>query len=591
MERSLSSREPPILILVATPQTALGELLCMSLEENGNYKVQWVKNGKEMLDAITGRIFPLAIMDYAIAGDLFVTLTQKIQSRYPKMKLIVIPPENNPRHPKLAGIIAQGFLSRPFLLTELLQSVHYLLKQGLREQANENLPAVKMDDNGMSNKYPWLEDQNMLGQQLTKLVMETNALGAMIIHDEKILAYAGQLKQTAAREVARTLSKYWDGGGETDLARYSRLKSDGGQYLLYETPLTEDLALAFIYDTMTPMTRIRVQAVTFAKVLSQALTGEAILPEKNIEEFLDGYGGEETFSHVSRADGALGGERASYNERDEEVASGRPTRGERDDNASPDERSYREREDALETGNVLHIERADTSEGDKVSYLERDEDVAPPDRADYVEHADMQGADRATRFEREDDYRGEKISYTDSSGEDEIFDGGKEEEDFEDDLEEDDENAGPEGMLEADETGTGRTHSVSNVLSYHFLILPRDGSQELVGEIADRLKEWIGELCKPPDSRLRHVSVYPNYILWKVALTPEISPAGHVQQIRRGLSERLQQGTAEAEAGKIVDYWAPGYMVSADSGGIGLAEIQEYITQTRSRQTQRRGRI
>src|SRR6266498_3315347 len=108
-------------ILVATPHTAFGELLRISLAESGQYQVRLVPTGKEV--RISARQFPyqLAILDSALNDEPFVPLCKDLIQSQPGIRLVIIPPENNPNHPSLGGLMPHAYLSRPFYLPDLLE--------------------------------------------------------------------------------------------------------------------------------------------------------------------------------------------------------------------------------------------------------------------------------------------------------------------------------------------------------------------------------------------------------------------------------------------------------------------------------------
>jgi REP element-mobilizing transposase RayT len=105
-------------------------------------------------------------------------------------------------------------------------------------------------------------------QHLTRLSLETAALAALIIRDGKLWAYAGQLSQPAAQELAQTVAHYWERGNGSDLARFIHLDATEGDYMLYATAVSGDMALAMVFDVDLPFSKIRSQASQLARSLA-----------------------------------------------------------------------------------------------------------------------------------------------------------------------------------------------------------------------------------------------------------------------------------------------------------------------------------
>ena len=72
---------------------------------------------------------------------------------------------------------------------------------------------------------PWLQDVTKAAQHLTRLTLESSAQAALITRGEHLWAYAGQLSQNAAKELAVTVTRHWDGQKGSDLLRFVRLEA------------------------------------------------------------------------------------------------------------------------------------------------------------------------------------------------------------------------------------------------------------------------------------------------------------------------------------------------------------------------------
>src|SRR5450756_1522323 len=111
-------------------------------------------------------------------------------------------------------------------------------------------------------------------QHLTRLTLESSAQAALITRIDQLWAYAGQLPQPAARELADTLTRYWDRQEENDLVRFVRLASTNAEHMLYATRLAEGMVLALVFDAETPFSTIRTQASQLVHSLSTSPADE-----------------------------------------------------------------------------------------------------------------------------------------------------------------------------------------------------------------------------------------------------------------------------------------------------------------------------
>lgn len=259
-------------ILVATPHAPFGELLRMSLEESGQYQVRLVQSGSEAR-ATAGRVaFQLAIMDSSIADEPFVPLCLELIKAQEGLRLVVIPPENNPNHPALGGLLPHGYLSRPFYLPDLINTVSRLLHDREHElRQNGDLPAASAFSVTLP---PWLQEPMTLAAYLEKELESVPALAGivgLIGHEPgtgMLRAFAGAIEREAAEELGQTVFRYWNRKEKTDLMRFLRLSSSKRDYLIYATQISGDLVLVLAYDNAAPLSLIRPQAKEMARRLA-----------------------------------------------------------------------------------------------------------------------------------------------------------------------------------------------------------------------------------------------------------------------------------------------------------------------------------
>lgn len=267
-------------ILVATPYIAFGELLRISLEDSGQYQVRLVQSAKGVQDASSSDSFQLAILDAALVDEPFVPLCMGLLEQQPGVRLIVIPPDNNPSHPTLGGLIPHGYLSRPFYLPELLDLVSRLVVD--REKQYQPRPLADRESvpagRASITLPPWLQDPQMLHKYLENQLAGTQAIAAIVGLNEPLpggdtgmgttRVSAGALNDHATQELTEVVFRYWDHAEKTDLMRFIRSNTDKKDLLVYATQITGELVLILVYDTSAPLSQIRPQTKALAQLLA-----------------------------------------------------------------------------------------------------------------------------------------------------------------------------------------------------------------------------------------------------------------------------------------------------------------------------------
>ncbi|MBN2149374.1 MAG: hypothetical protein JW726_18445, partial [Anaerolineales bacterium] len=274
----------PILVVTSTP--GFGELIQQSLEETGRYQAFLVDSSKEALALTNVRPFSLAILDSDLADADFPVLVQSLRQVQERLCLIVIPPDNNPLHPLLASIPFDGYLAKPFYLPDLLDTVAEVL-----DTQTEPTPALSKASPSQASVHAshipeqaleWLKDVNRAAQHLTRLSLESSAQAALIIRQAELWAYAGQLSQPAAQELASAVARFWidsrppisaKASRSVDMVRVVHLIATGSDYMLYVTSLGREMVLALAFDAETPFSTIRAQVNFLARSL--------VSPEQN----------------------------------------------------------------------------------------------------------------------------------------------------------------------------------------------------------------------------------------------------------------------------------------------------------------------
>lgn len=270
-----------ILVVTATP--GFGELIQQTLTETGTFRVSLVASAAEALGRVQESDYVLAILDGDLEDLPFRDFIFALHRVAPGLNLVLIPPEHEPDGAPLDHPAVKGALSKPFYLPDLLDLLERILGPIAKPPPNPRLtPVHRETGTGDSPPPTWLEDVSRAAQHLTALLLGTAAQAALIVRSQQLWAYAGQLPQPAAQELAAQVASYWEqerglpagawrGITSSDLTRFVRLGSNGGEYMLYATRLNEKMVLALAFDAETPFSKIRSQAGQLARALANPM--------------------------------------------------------------------------------------------------------------------------------------------------------------------------------------------------------------------------------------------------------------------------------------------------------------------------------
>ena len=503
-------------ILLVTTPPSFGELIQQTLQETGRFRVVFVNNGKEAIQCANKTAFVLAILDAEVRDTPLSELINNLIINSPGMRFIVIPPNNHPGDPEVSSLPIQAYLMKPFYLPDFLETVNQVLKANPEKPVQQ--PEKVVEDNlRVSSKSvlipPWLQDEGKIGQLLTSLSLESAAQGILIVRGEQLWAYAGQLNQPAAQEIARLVANYWTlsagsfQGKKSDLARFVRLGSTGCEYMLFATPLRGEMVLALIFEAETPFNQIRTQAYQIARSLASP---PGIIRERR------GY------------------------------KSSRPLELRSTPLPEPPPAFSQGREDWDEAAETMPLKPLLGN-------------VPPP----------MPGLSKSRQTDLKELEQG-LVSR--------------------DEFEQPDLGTRQVTEVEPAESflSEGRQQSASPVvydLNYFCLLIPRMPHHQLNGDLAEKLSEWVGQLCMAYGWRLEHISIHPEYMQWIINGVPTIPPAYMMDTLRQQSSERIFANFPElGRENPSGDFWAPGYLIMTRIELLSDQIIQDFIHQVRQYQ-------
>ncbi len=627
-------------VLVMTPVRSFGELIQQALQETGLYQATLVHDNEQALASARQAEYPVAVLDFDLE-DHPAELVNAILAIQPEMRIIAI--RNTPEGERslkedlpLAACLEEAFYL-PDLL-DILARVSAGVKGSAHVSKKSEVSAfptaiMKEERKKWGQSAPvWLQDVERAAQQLTRLSLESAAQAALITRGEKLWAYAGQLPQPAAEELAQTVGQYWAADGRSDLARFIRLEATNEEYMLYATGLGGDFALALVYETEIPFSQIRHQAGDLARRLSsppeifQPPSEETALPEDDAWALPESPLEENNASPDIRAlDDLLPPE---------------PSPQKEVDGVSPFTMDEPAEEDALVVFPTDWRPHQDIAEGRQAFFEELLASVEFPDpeaTGELSASHEVQVWDKpATDDESVECKTPESVpgsppppgkgddrpaSEEEGAGFDllastglheELSHGQLEAEEFLDlspplaevpqdpkipsseeqgELPEEaqpapaqEEAPPPRARRLISEDFFPETPGFHN-LTYACVLLPRFPQHHLAGDVAQCLTEWVAEICLAFGWRLQHLDVRPPYLHWVVVVPPSVSPGTMVHTMREHLSQRVfVEFPRFAKMNPSGDFWAPGSLIVNGVDPLAQHLIMDYLDKTRRRQ-------
>jgi REP element-mobilizing transposase RayT/DNA-binding NarL/FixJ family response regulator len=263
-------------VLIVTSSPGIGEVVRRTLVESGRYEVVLSTNPSQGIWHAKVLPFSLAILDVDLARDQsgisLRELGSSLREINPGIHILALSGSNDPYDPNNQTLAPEGIITTPLYPSSILRIVDRvagIVQANLTPQVSSPDPAKLSKVEQTDNDLPaWLQDVSRAAQHLTRLSLETASQAALIVSEDRLWAYAGELPQPAAQELAETVVHYWRRNGESDLARFVQLNSDGNEYLLYATALGSGMVLALVFGVETPFSKIRSQVVNLARLLS-----------------------------------------------------------------------------------------------------------------------------------------------------------------------------------------------------------------------------------------------------------------------------------------------------------------------------------
>jgi len=564
-------------ILVATPQPAFGELLRLSLEESGRYRVRLVQTGREALSSAEHIVFTLAILDASLSEPPFRFVAQGLRERVIDIRLLVIPPLEGPTAPEISAVRPDGFVSQPFYAPTLLDTIDQLTH-------SETAPSMPIGKVVGAPLFSSLQDASLAAHHLEKFLEDSTAPGVMVIHTSQPWVAAGQFNREALIEVASLLSRYTDANEGVDLARYVHLHADGGEYLIYATPLIDSMVLALVYLVATPLTVIRAQAGRLARELREAGQAQRDRPRPEKPIPAAAFPDEELLGDEAESDDARLEAEAT---RLADFLAGMPGP---EPNGKP----------PAEPGDWVQAKQAASPDNPEFLFPWELEKLRP---AGQPASPASQAANPAPETGPDSTKTTSQAGSRQMLAEVTLDEGGELRESEFSALSA---SAAPASLppeivaqpaLSIDQTRPIVLRALNSIqqveplaptlsnLAYTCVMLPRLPQHELVGELAEHLAGWLPQVCLAYSWRLNGLLIQPGYLQWTVQVAPAISPGNVVRLIRQQVSRKIFAEFPQFEIDNPSgDFWAAGYLIISGFQPPSQQLVQDFICQTRKRQ-------
>ena len=541
-------------LLIVTTDAMFAKRLSTSLEQEG-YRVYAAKGKGEAVVRADEQNCSTAFLDLELSEKFVSELGRALRTLNPTIKLILFSDEDTP--PALDDLRPWTLARKPARTPELLTMLKNTpTPQPQPNRAINESPAVRLPE-PETQELPWLQDVTKAAQHLTRLTLESSAQAAVITRKDALWAYAGQLSQNAAKELAVTVTRHWDGQKGSDLLRFVRLEATKAEHMLYATRLADEVVLALVFDAETPFSTIRMQAGQLVNMLSTVPSIEPVVEQRQPEQ-----------KPVVKPQQAPATNEAptQYLEEDENnqeldipdisnIISDVPPHNPSPNTTNPLRDSWstspsnsRPRKISRESSPAVRVNDllvSNQSNEQTVEHAVEDFDATMPSKSRQRP---------VTPVRRP-------------------------------------------GTGELDET---RPHSITEVagrvmmepispglynLTYACLLVPRFSSHYLTGDISDRLSEWLPQICIAFGWRLEYLAVRPEYVQWVLNVPPSTSPGYLMRIMRSQTSEKIfTEFPRMKKENPSGDFWAPGYLIMGGTQPHPPQLVKDYIKHTRAKQ-------
>ena len=581
-----------ISVLVMISVRSLGELIQQALQETGLYLVELVNNDEQAMERVNAEKFPVAVLDFDLHPNP-PELVTALRSAIPELRIVAIGFDADAAGLEVDELSVDACLDDPFYLPDLFDALDDVTGD---LQTSSNVKAVsehtpfpssvthKITADPLPEAPLWLQDVTRAAQHLARLFLESTAQAALITRGEQLWAYAGQLPQLAAEELAHSVGHYWGRDGGSDMARFVRLDATAGEYMIYATGLGGEFVLALAYDAEIPFSEIRSRAGDLAYRL--ALPPQETPDASEVDSAPEADAQPETPPAPPLIDNVIPEDEPPLIPSDWQ----------------PDQTAVAEGRQAFfeELLSVIEVPDPDGISAPETSLDFHRVEVAVAEDIPMSEIAGVEPSVLTSLHKSRDAYPDTRL--------DEILPETQVEETLpETRVEETLPETQVEELLTAHFAETrptpvrehdldAQTAKLSEIelepetpalhnLTYACVLIPRLPQHHLVGDLAIQLNQWVNQASLICGWRLGHLSIRPNYLHWVAVIPPATSPGYIVHNLRQFTSQQIFAEFSRLEReNPSGDFWAPGYLIINGKDTLPQQLVHEFIGQTRASQ-------
>jgi REP element-mobilizing transposase RayT len=575
-------------LLVVTPSPSFGESIRASLEETETYRVFVVSNKVPAIVRAEEEACRMAFLDLDLGEQWVEDIGRALRTVVPNMKLFILAGDETP--PAFDSIRPWTLIRKPFHLPEVLSTL----------ARPDTTPARRKPDTSPFGQLPWLTDVGTAARHLTRLTLESSAQAALITRSNQVWAYAGELSQPAAEEVAGVMTRNWDSETDGDLLRFTRLETTRAEHILYATRIGKSMLLGLVFDAETPFGTIRSQAGKLASLIErqkdedepEVLTTaplhwtsvapppppprvneveeeEEEVPVPAISEILRDIPQPDVAPPVAAAPEPVVPQAQPVAHPPEPVApQPEPAATIPQPIAAAPEEVIPAPEAAAQAPRAAMPQPTVAQEPEAPKTIIPAPAIAPESQS-LAETVVSKPAEPARRPAVT---RPEVPGVPAMAGEAEAtlphslvgF-------------------AGP--GADARRISLEPVHAGVYHLTYACLLLPRFPDDFLTGDVADKLSEWMPIICVAFGWRLEFLAVRPEYLQWVANVPPATSPGYVMRIMRQQTSQKLFSAFPSLKKDNPSgDFWAPGYLIMGGTQPHPSQLVKDYIKQVRRRQ-------
>src|SRR5258706_565172 len=510
----------PADLLVVTASKTFGESIRRTMEETDLYRVHVVNNKATAIVRAEESGVPLAMIDLALGEDWVQDIGKSLRTIRPGINLIIAC-DDNQTPPAFDSLRPWVLVRKSFDMTDFVDA----LNRPQTDSANNTTPLA------------WLSDETKAAQHLTRLTLESSAQAALITRKNEMWAYAGGLSQEAAKEVAQTVTRNWDGQKGSDLLRFIRLESTKAEHMLYATRLGADVVLALVFDAETPFSTIRTQA---GQLVTNLGNDHPLEPQKSSVPASDLKAEFDDDSDLSDDDQ----DGIQISNILNNVPSPNP------DPASKGGISWPRKKEKKFDPNQTRI----STPLSNATVFNRDSSSSP---SMPLNNPLMQNRPQGFKVAPETEFQFDEIDVTAPSQSKQRPETPVSRPINDADVTRESPTTEASRKLVVEPTSAGLYH-----LTYACMLVPRFSSHYLTGDLSEGLNEWLPNISVAFGWRLEFLAIRPEYLQWVANVQPNTSPGYVMRIMRQQTSEKifthLPRYKKENPSG---DFWAPGYLI------------------------------